>query len=78
MPVEPVKPVEQQQGRGVGEQQRVAQLDVAQPAGLVPVQAEHPGLDRPDREREREHRRRALQAGGRGEGRPAAPGFRLR
>ena len=41
--------VEQQQGGGIGEDQRVPELEVGQRAWPVPVQAKHPGPDRPDR-----------------------------
>jgi hypothetical protein len=49
--------IERQQGRGIGEDQRITQLERAERAGLLPVHAHHPGPDRPDLQREREDRR---------------------
>ncbi len=71
----PVLGVEQQHGGGIGEDQRVPELEVAQRAGPVPVQAKHPGPDRPDHQREREDRRRPGPARRRRERRPAGPRF---
>ena len=68
--------VKQQQGRGVGEDQRVAQLGCAERAGLGPVHAEHAGPDRPDPQREREDRPGSGLTCRGGEGRPAMRGFR--
>jgi hypothetical protein len=39
--------LEQQQGRGIGEDQRITQLGTAQRTGPLPVQAHHPDSDRP-------------------------------
>ncbi len=45
--------VEQQLGRGIGEDQRITQPGTAQRAGPLPVQAHHPGPDRAYLQRER-------------------------
>lgn len=66
---------EQQQGRGISEDQCIAELERAQRAGLVAVEAQHPAADSPDLQREREDRRGPGLAGGRGENRPAAIDF---
>ena len=67
--------VEQQQGGGIGEDQRIAELEGGQLAWPLPVQAQHPGADRPDLQREREDRRRPRLTCRQREDRPAAPGF---
>src|SRR3984885_1201854 len=54
----PLMGVQEQQGSGIGEDQRVAELVVTQRAGPVPVEAKRPGPDRPDHQREHEHRGR--------------------
>ena len=69
--------LEQQQRRGIGEDQRITQLKSAQRAGPLPVQAHHPRPDRPHLQREREDRHRPGLTGRRGEHRPAADGFQL-
>jgi hypothetical protein len=50
--------VEQQDGGGIGEDQRITELACGQRAWPLPVQAQHPGADSPDPQREREDRRR--------------------
>jgi hypothetical protein len=53
------------------------QLEVAQRAGPGPVQAQDPGPDRPDRQREREDRCRSGLTRRRRERRPAGRGFQV-
>ena len=73
----PVLGAEQQQGRGIGEDQCIAQLERAQRRGLAAVKAQHPAADSPDLQREREDRRGPGPAGGLGEDRPAAIDVRV-
>ncbi len=67
--------VEQQQRRGVGEDQRVTQLERAERSGTGPVHIEHPGPDRADPQREHEDRPGSGLTCRGSEGRPAVPGF---
>jgi hypothetical protein len=67
--------VEQQHGGGIGEGQRITEREGGQRAWALPVQAQHPGADRPDLQREREDRRRPGLTCRQREDRPAAPGF---
>jgi hypothetical protein len=72
-PVE-VLAFEQDNGRGIGEDQRIAQLGCAQRTRLVPVQAKGADMDGPDLQRQREDRYSAGLPGLRREARPAAAG----
>jgi hypothetical protein len=47
---------EQHHGRRIGEDEQVTELPVLQRAGRARVQAQHPGPDHPDGQREREDR----------------------
>src|SRR6185437_9950984 len=66
---------EQQQGRGIGENQRITELDRAERAWSVPVHAHHADPYRPHPQREREHRRCPDPACSPGEGGPEASGL---
>ena len=67
--------VEQQDGGGIGEDQHITELECGQRAWPLPVQAQHPGADRPDPQPEREDRRRPRLTCRLREDRPATPRF---
>ena len=62
-----VRAAEQHHGRHVGEDEQLTELPVRQRAGRAAVQADHPGADRPDGQRDGEDRPGAELAGRRGE-----------
>jgi hypothetical protein len=72
-----VRAAEQHHGRRVGEDEQVTELPVWQRAGRAAVQAQHPGADRPDGQRDREDRPGPELAGRRGERRPPPDGLRI-
>jgi hypothetical protein len=59
---------EQQHGGGIGEDQRITELEGGQRAWPLPVQTQHPGADRPDLQ---------SRAGAREQGQDAADGRSL-